>query len=77
MPRDVQNYESSFILLIGAQSTIYGTTDVSNSILRIVCEAYLLKDSGTVVGYRIGYRRFLIIICKMSKVFRLFAVLTK
>lgn len=39
-----------------AQPTIYGATViyVSNSILRAVCEAYLVKDSATTIGYRIG-----------------------
>ena len=47
---------------------------VSNSILRVVWEAYLAKDSGTLIGYRIGYRRFFIITYNLSKGVRLFVV---
>ena len=28
---------------------------VSNSILHVVCEVYLVNDLGMVIGYRIGY----------------------
>ena len=77
MPR-MSNYDSSFILYIGAQSAhMAPLISASNSILRVVCEAYLMKDAGTVIGYWIGYGRFFIIIYNLSKGVRLFAVLTK
>ena len=45
--------------------------------LRAVYEAYLMKDSGTVIGYRICYRKFSIMIYNLSKDVCLFAVLNK
>ena len=49
---------------------------VSNSILRVVCEMYLVKESGTVIDYLMGHRRFFIIIYNLAKGGSLFAVLT-
>ena len=50
---------------------------VSSSILRVVCETYLVNNSGTVIGYRISYRRFVIIIYNLLKGVGLFVVLPK
>ena len=71
------NYDS-FILYIGAQSShMAPLISVSNSIGREVCEAYLMKDVGTVIGYWIGYGRLVIKIYNLSKGVHLFAVLTR
>ena len=60
-----------YILYTGAQCTICGTPllYVSHSILRVVCEAHLVKDSGTIIGYRIHYRSFFKIIITCQKAF--------
>ena len=50
---------------------------VSNAILNVVSEVYIVKDSGMVICYRIDYKRFLIIIYNLSKGVRLCVVLTK